>query len=67
MLSFTNLGDLIRRDLDLAKVAIIDLGGEKVPREISYASLDAMATGVARALDKRGLARGDAMEAGAVS
>src|SRR4030088_498949 len=56
---FTNLGDLIRRDRDLSKVAIIDLGGEKVPREFSYARLDAMANGVARALIKRGLARGD--------
>src|SRR3954453_8693932 len=56
---FTNLGDLIRRDRDLSKVAIIDLGGETVPREFSYARLDAMANGVARALIKRGLARGD--------
>ena len=56
---FTNLGDLIRRERDLSKVAIIDLGGEQVPREFSYARLDAMANGVARALIKRGLARGD--------
>src|SRR3954469_4968589 len=56
---FTNLGDLIRRDRDLSKVAIIDLGGEEVPREFSYARLDAMANGVARALINRGLARGD--------
>src|SRR4029077_11116090 len=54
-----NLGDLIRRDRDLSKVAIIDLGGETVPREFSYARLDAMASGVARALVKRGLARRD--------
>jgi len=59
MSHFTNLGDLIRRDRDLSKVAIIDLGGEQVPREFSYARLDAMANGVARALIKRGLARGD--------
>src|SRR5215510_14741841 len=57
MTSFTNLGDLIRRDRDLDKVAIIDLGG-KLPREVSYAQLDAMANGVARALSARGLARG---------
>ena len=56
---FTNLGDLIRRDRDLSKVAVIDLGGEEVPREFSYARLDAMANGVARALINRGLARGD--------
>jgi acyl-CoA synthetase (AMP-forming)/AMP-acid ligase II len=56
---FTNLGDLIRRDRDLGKIAIVDLGGEGGPREFSYARLDAMANGVARALLKRGLARGD--------
>jgi long-chain acyl-CoA synthetase len=59
MANFQNLGDLIGRDRDLAKIAIIDLGGEVGPREISYARLDAMANGVARALLARGLARGD--------
>ena len=29
MLHFTNLGDLIVRDRDLSKVAVIDLGGEE--------------------------------------
>jgi len=52
---FTNLGDLIPRDQDLDKVAIIDFGGA-VAREISYGRLDAMANGVARALSARGLA-----------
>jgi acyl-CoA synthetase (AMP-forming)/AMP-acid ligase II len=56
---FTNLGDLIRRDRNPSKLAIIDLGGEEGPREVSYVRLDAMANGVARALGKRGLARGD--------
>jgi long-chain acyl-CoA synthetase len=56
---FTNLGDLIRRDRDLGKPAIIDLGGEVAPREFSYAEIDAMANGVARALAKRALTRGD--------
>jgi acyl-CoA synthetase (AMP-forming)/AMP-acid ligase II len=56
---FTNLGDLVRRDRDPSKLAIIDLGGEEGPREVSYARLDAMANGVARALGKRVLARGD--------
>src|SRR5690606_29244255 len=51
--------DLIRRDLDLSKTAIIDLGGEVVPREFTFAQIDAMANGVARALTKRGLSRGD--------
>src|SRR5215468_1290018 len=55
---FSNLGDLIRRDLDPDKVAIIDLGG-KLAREVSYAALDDMANGVARALCARGLARGE--------
>jgi acyl-CoA synthetase (AMP-forming)/AMP-acid ligase II len=59
MASFTNLGDLIRRDRDLGKLALIDLGGEQAPREFTYAQLDAMANGVARALSKRGFARGD--------
>jgi long-chain acyl-CoA synthetase len=59
MPQFQNLGDLIRRDHDLAKIAIIDLGGEEVPREFSYRALDEMANGVARALLARGLKRGE--------
>ena len=59
MPTFTNLGDLIRRDRDLSKLAIIDLGGEDVPTEYTYVELDAMTKGVARALSKRGLSRGD--------
>src|SRR6202051_4864580 len=59
MASFHNLGDLIGRDRDLAKIAIIDLGGETGPREISYARLDDMANGTARALLGRGLERGE--------
>jgi long-chain acyl-CoA synthetase len=61
MSGFVNLGDLIRRDrdLDLDKIAIVDLGGEPSPREFSFAQIDVMANGVARALAKRGLQRGD--------
>jgi acyl-CoA synthetase (AMP-forming)/AMP-acid ligase II len=59
MSAFTNLGDLIRRDRDLSKIAIIDLGGQPTPREFSYAQLDAMANGAAGALTRRGLARGE--------
>ena len=59
MSTFTNLGDLIVRDRDLNKVAIIDLGGEQSPREFTYAQLDETANGVARALLRRGLERGD--------
>ena len=59
MPTFTNLGDLIVRDRDMSKVAVVDLGGEESPREFSYLELDAMANGVARALTRRGFARGD--------
>ncbi len=59
MPDFNNLGDLIRRDRDLSKVAIIGLGGERGPCSVSFAELDAMANGVARALIKRGLRRGE--------
>ena len=59
MSGFRNLGDLVPRDRDLGKTAIIDLGGETAPREFSYAALDDMAMGVARALTARGLKRGE--------
>jgi long-chain acyl-CoA synthetase len=59
MADVRNLGGLIRRDRDLSKIAIIDLGGEQSPREFTYAQLDAMANGVARSLATRGLERGD--------
>ena len=58
-LQFQNLGDLINRDRDMTKLAIIDLGGEEQPCEYCYAELDAMTMGVARGLAKRGFARGD--------
>jgi long-chain acyl-CoA synthetase len=54
----TNLGDLIDRSRDPDKLAIIDLGGEG-ERCFTYAALDAMARGVARALTARGFSRGD--------
>jgi len=56
---FQNLGDLIRRDCDLSKIAIIELGGSGAERQFSYAELDAIANGVARALLRRGLKRGE--------
>ena len=59
MPSFQNLGQLIFRDRDLSKIAIIDLGTQDQAREISYAALDAMANSVARALAQRGFERGD--------
>ncbi len=59
MAQFVNLGDLVRRERDLTKHAVIDLGGRQPPRHYSYADLDAAANGVARALSKQGFARGD--------
>ena len=59
MAEFKNLGDLINRDRDMAKLAVIDLGGEETPCEYCYAELDAMTMGVARGLARRGFARGD--------
>jgi acyl-CoA synthetase (AMP-forming)/AMP-acid ligase II len=56
---FKNLGDLIPRGRGLSKTAVIDLGGETPPREFTFQQIDAMANGVARALLKRGLKRGD--------
>ncbi|MGB6964932.1 MAG: class I adenylate-forming enzyme family protein [Xanthobacteraceae bacterium] len=59
MFPFKNLGQLIGRERDLSKIAIVDLGGEGGPREFSNAALDAMANGVARALLRGGFKRGD--------
>jgi long-chain acyl-CoA synthetase len=55
---FTNLGDLVRRDRDPAKLAVIDLGGES-ERRFTYGDLDAMAMAVARGLAARGFVRGE--------
>ncbi|HEX5282466.1 MAG TPA: class I adenylate-forming enzyme family protein [Micropepsaceae bacterium] len=59
MPSFTNLGDLIRRNQDLDKTAFLDLGGEMGPREFSFREIEEYANGIARALVVRGLSRGD--------
>jgi long-chain acyl-CoA synthetase len=59
MFPFKNLGQLIGRERDLSKIAIVDLGGGGGPREFSYAALDAMANGIARALLRDGFKRGD--------
>ncbi len=56
---FRNLGQLICRDRDLSKIAVIALDGQGQAREVSYSALDAMANGVARALVQRGFERGD--------
>lgn len=54
-----NLGDLLDRRRDLHKLAVIDLGGEVAPRQVTFAALDQQANGVARALLARGLQRGE--------
>ena len=59
MSCFQNLGQLICRDRDLSKIAIIDLDGKGQAHEISYATLDTMANGAARAIARRGFERGD--------
>jgi len=53
-----NLGSLIDRSRAMDKVAIIDFDGTK-SRDVTYAELDALADGIARALTKRGYKRGD--------
>jgi long-chain acyl-CoA synthetase len=55
---FRNLGDLIRREADQSKPALIDLSGGAA-RNVTYAELDALASAVARGLLRRGLQRGD--------
>ncbi|HUC48809.1 MAG TPA: class I adenylate-forming enzyme family protein [Xanthobacteraceae bacterium] len=59
MFPFNNLGQLIGRDRDPDKIAVIDLGGEGGARQFSYSALDAIANGVARALVRDGFKRGD--------
>ena len=53
-----NLGSLIDRSRAMDKIAIIDFDGTK-SRDVTYAQLDALADGIARALTKRGYKRGD--------
>jgi len=59
MSCFQNLGQLICRDRDLSKIAIIDLDGKGQAREISYAALDTMANCAARAIAQGGFERAD--------
>jgi long-chain acyl-CoA synthetase len=59
MQEFYNLGDLIDRNQNLHKAAVIDLGGETSPRAFSFDTLDCLANGVARGLLARGLTRGE--------
>lgn len=54
-----NLGDLIDRSADPAKIALIDLGAPDGPRVYSHADLDAAAQALARGLLARGYKRGE--------
>jgi acyl-CoA synthetase (AMP-forming)/AMP-acid ligase II len=56
---FVNLGDLVPDNVERENPAIIDLGGETGERTFSFAALDTMSRGVARALRARRFARGD--------
>ena len=57
----TNLGDLIDRDKDPTKLALIDCFDWAHPREYTHGRIDALADACARGLVKRGLHRGDAV------
>ncbi|HEV8678159.1 MAG TPA: class I adenylate-forming enzyme family protein [Stellaceae bacterium] len=59
MRSWRNLGDAIDRSGDPEATAIIDLGGEPVPRHYSYREFDALCDAVARGLAARRLTPGE--------
>jgi long-chain acyl-CoA synthetase len=54
-----NLGDLVDRTQDAAKLALIDLSGEDAAREFTFADIDRMCMAAARALRASGLRRGE--------
>ena len=56
---YNNLGDLVRRDMDLTRTAVVDLGGETGKREFIHEELDETAMAVARGLLRRGLKAGE--------
>lgn len=56
-----NLGDLIDRQQDLDRPAIIDLRDQDRPRQYSHREIDLLAGGVAHWLQQRGLPRGSAI------
>jgi long-chain acyl-CoA synthetase len=53
-----NLGDLINREADLDRLAIIDLVKPEHPKRYSHRDIDRMANGVARYLTDQGFRRG---------
>jgi acyl-CoA synthetase (AMP-forming)/AMP-acid ligase II len=56
---WVNLGDLVNRQADLTKTALIDLWNPKTPRYYTHADLDHAANAVARGLLARGYTRGE--------
>ena len=57
----TNLGDLLDRNKDSSKLALIDCLDWAHPREYTHGEVDALADACARGLLKRGLVRGDSV------
>ncbi|MBH69238.1 MAG: acetyl-CoA synthetase [Rhodospirillaceae bacterium] len=57
--SLKNLGDLVDRTADLAKLALVDLSRPKNPRRYTHDDLDRAAMSVSRGLVNRGFVRGD--------
>ena len=58
MTDLKNLGDLVDRTLDPARLAVVDLYDPSAPREHSHGDMDLMAGGVAQFLTSRGIPRG---------
>jgi long-chain acyl-CoA synthetase len=54
-----NLGDLVDRERDGTKLALIDLGAAGAPRQFTFADIDRLCMAAARALLASGLRRGD--------
>jgi long-subunit acyl-CoA synthetase (AMP-forming) len=56
---WSNLGDLVERQADLTKTALIDLWDAAAPRHYTHADLDQAANAVSRGLLARGYTRGE--------
>ena len=54
-----NLGDLLDRENDLSKPALIDLSVKEKVRQFSHEDIDVAAKAMARGLLKKGFKRGD--------
>src|SRR5579872_1436054 len=57
-MSVNNLGSAVAASIDLATIAVIDLGGA-VPRTFTYGDIQRLSDAFARGLLRRGLKRGD--------